>query len=91
MIINPRANISDQPPTICDRVNLISMIAEKRLLMTAYEEMYQACTSRPIDSQSTTRAFIISLSTLREQYLAYSDPQATDKTLRDTSMYTQLE
>ena len=35
-IINPRENISDQPPTIRDPDHLISMVAEKRLLMTTY-------------------------------------------------------
>ena len=35
MIINPRENIADQPPTICDPGHLILMVAEKRLLMTA--------------------------------------------------------
>ena len=54
MIINPRANISDQPPTIRDPGHLISMVAEKRLLMTGYAAMHQARTSRPIDSQSMT-------------------------------------
>ena len=49
MIINPRANIADQNPTICDPSHLISMVAEKRLLMTDYAEMHQAHTSRPID------------------------------------------
>ena len=72
MINNLRANISDQPPTIRDPGHLISMVADKRLLMTAYAEMYQSCTSRPIDSQSMTRAFIMSLAPLREQELDYS-------------------
>ena len=54
MIMNPRDNISDQPPTICDPGQLISMVAEKRLLMTAYATMHQSRTSRPIDCQSIT-------------------------------------
>ena len=78
MIINPRANISDQPPTMCDPGHLVSMIANKLLLMTDYAEMHQACTSRPIDPH-------------REQELAYSKPLAIDKPLRDTSMSKWLE
>ena len=54
MILNPRANIADKPPTICDPEHLISMVAEKRFLMTAYAEMHQARTLRPIVSQLTT-------------------------------------
>ena len=69
MIINPRANIDDQTLTVCDPGHLISMVAEKRLLMTAYAEMHQSRTSRPIDSQSMTQAFIMSLAHLREQEL----------------------
>ena len=40
MIINPRADIADQPPTIRDPGHLISLVFEKWLLMTAYAEMY---------------------------------------------------
>ena len=40
MIINPRANIADQPPTIRDPGHIISKVAKKRLLMTAYAEMH---------------------------------------------------
>ena len=40
MIINLRANISDQPPTIHDTDHLISMVAEKRLLMTSYAAIH---------------------------------------------------
>ena len=65
MKINPRANIADQNPTIRDPGHFISMVADKRLLMTAYAAMHQALTSRPIDSQWMTRAFIMSLATLR--------------------------
>ena len=65
MIINPRANIADQHPTISDPGHLIYMVADKRLLMTAYAAMHQARNSRPIDSQSMTRALIMSLATLR--------------------------
>ena len=35
IIINPRANIADEPPTICYPGHLISMVAEKQLLVTA--------------------------------------------------------
>ena len=52
--MNLRVNISDQPPTIRDPGHIISMVDEKRLLMTAYVEMHQERTSRPIDSQSMT-------------------------------------
>ena len=65
MIINTRANIADQPTTICDTSHLILMVAKKCLLMTAYAEMHQSRTSGPIDSQSMIRAFIMSLATLR--------------------------
>ena len=51
IMINPRANIADQPPTIREPGHLISMVAEKQLLMSAYAEMHQSLTSRPIDSQ----------------------------------------
>ena len=74
MIINPRDNITDQPLTVHDPIHLISMVAEKRLLMTAYVAINQALTSIPIDSQSITRAFIMSLAPLREQDLAYNEP-----------------
>ena len=36
MIINLTENIADQPPTIRDPGHLISMVAKKRLLVTAY-------------------------------------------------------
>ena len=65
MIINPRDNIADQSPTIRDPVHLIYMVADKRLLMTAYAEMHQARTSILIDSQSMTRSFIMSLAPLQ--------------------------
>ena len=91
MIINMRANIADQPPTVREPIHLIYMISEKRLLMTAYVKIHQSCTSRPIESQLTTRAFIISLSPLRDQELAYSDPQEIYKPLKDTSMSKRLE
>ena len=51
-IINTRANIVDQTPTILDSGHFISMVSEKRILMTAYAEMHQARISRTIDSQS---------------------------------------
>ena len=91
MIINPRANIADQPPTIRDTSHLILMISEKHLLVTAYVEMHQARTSIPIDLQSMTRSFIVSLSPLREQELAYRKPRAIDNPLRDTYMSKWIE
>ena len=91
MINNPRENITNQPPTIRDPRHLISMVAKKPLLMTAYAEIHRARTSIPIYSQSMTREFIISLAPLREQELAYSEPREIDKTLRDTSMSKWLE
>ena len=54
MINNPRADITDQPPTIREPSHLISMVAEKRLLITAQVEMHQSRNSRPIDSQLMT-------------------------------------
>ena len=63
------------------------MVAEKRILVTAYTVMHQTHTLRPIESQSMNRAFIISIAPLREQELAYSNPQAIDKSLKDTFMY----
>ena len=90
MIINPRANIADQPTNTCDPGHIISMVSEKRLLMTAYTEMQQARTSRNIESQLTNRAFIMSLDPLQEQDLSYSKPQAIDNPLRDTSMFKWL-
>ena len=76
---------------ITNQGHLISIVAEKRLLMTAYAAMYQARTSRPIDSQSMTWAFIMSLDPQREQDLAYSEPRAIDKPQRDTSMSKWLQ
>ena len=67
MIINLRANIADQPSTIFDPVQLISMVSEKRILVTAYAEIHHARTSRPIDSQLMTQAFIMPINPLREQ------------------------
>ena len=46
MIINPRENTADEPPTISDPGHLIYMVAEKRILMIDYSEMHQAHTSR---------------------------------------------
>ena len=46
MIINLRASIADQTPTIRDPDHLILMVAEKRLLVTSYAAMHQARTSR---------------------------------------------
>ena len=91
MIINTRVNIADQPPTIREPGHLISMVAEKSLLMTAYAAMHQARTSRPIDSQSMTWSFSMYLASLREKYLDYSEPRAIYKPLRYTSMSKWLE
>ena len=91
MIINPRANIADQPPTIRDPGHLISMVAEKRLFVNAYAAMHQAHTLIPIDSQSVTRSFIMSLAPLIEQKLAYSNHKSIDRTVRDTSMSKWIE
>ena len=91
MIINPRANIADQPPTIRDPCHLILMVSEKRILVTAYAEMHQAHASRPIDSQSMTQAFIMTLAPKREQELAYIEPRAIYKPLRYISMSKWLE
>ena len=41
MIINPSANTTDQNPTICDPGHLISMVSEKRLIMTAYAAIHR--------------------------------------------------
>ena len=91
MIVNPRANIADQPPTIRDPSHLISMVAEKRLLMTAYAEMHQERTLIPIDSQYTTLAFIMYLAPLQEQDLFYREPQEIYKPLKYTLMSKWLE
>ena len=91
MIINPRENIADKPPTIRDPGHLISMVSKKLLLMNTYVEMHQACTYRPIDSQLTTRSFIMPLALLREQDMAYSKLRAIDKPLRNTSMSKWIE
>ena len=64
MIMNPRTNIDDQLPTIRDPGHLISMVAAKRLLVTAYTAMHQALTSRPIDSHLMTQEFVMSLDPL---------------------------
>ena len=67
MIINPRANITDQPPTISEPGHIILVVAYKRLLITAYAAMYQARTSIPIDSKSMTQPFIMSLAPLQKK------------------------
>ena len=59
--------------------------------MTAYTAMQQTRNSRPIDSQSMTRAFNMSLVPLREQELAYIEQQAIDKLLRDTYIFKTLD
>ena len=91
MIINPRADIADRPPTINDPGHLVSMVTNKRLLVTAYVEIHQARTSRTIDSQLMIQAFIMSLDPLREQEMAYSEPQEIYKPLRNTYMSKWLE
>ena len=83
MIINPRENIADQPPTIRDTGHLIYMVAEKWLLMNSYAAMHQAHTSRLIDSQSMNQSFSMSIVPLQKQELSYSDPQEIYKTLKD--------
>ena len=90
-IPNPRATDSGQPPTIRDPVNLISIFAEKRLVLTAYTAMHQTRTSRLINARTVTRYFIISLSSLRDQELAYNDPVPIDNLLKDTIMSRWLE
>ena len=67
------------------------MVAEKRLLMTAYVAMNQEFTSIPIDSKSMTRAFIMYFDLLQEHDHSYSKPRAIDKPLRGTSMSNFLE
>ena len=91
MIIYPRANVSYQTSTIRDLGHLISLVADKQLLMTTYVEMHQAHTSRPIDSKLTTREFIMYIAPLWEQELSYSDPQAIDRPLKDILMSKWLE
>ena len=90
MINNLRVNIAEQTPTIRDPGHLISMGAEKGLLMTAYAAIHQECTSKQIDSQLMTQAFIIYLATLIEKDLAHSKPREINKPLRDTSMSKSL-
>ena len=90
-IPNPRARTSGQPPTIKDPGNVVSMVAEKRLILTAYAAMHQTRTSRPINALTMTRTFIMSLAPLREQELVYKDPAAIEKPLKDTTMARWLE
>ena len=91
MIINPRSDIADQPPTVRDPSHLIYMVAEKRLLMTAYAAMHQTRTLIPIDSKSMNRVLIISLAAIPEQELSYNEPQAIYNPLKDTLMSKWLE
>ena len=77
-IPNPRARTTGQPPIIKDPGNVISIVAEKRLILTAYAAMHQTRTSRPINAQTMTRTFIMSLAPLREQELVYKDPVAIE-------------
>ena len=90
-IDNPRSDLSNQPPTIRDPGNVISMVAEKRLVMTSYAAMHQKRTSRPINAQTMTRVFIMSLSPLREQELSYGKTTAIEKPLKDATMSKWLE
>ena len=85
-IVNPRADQPNQPPTIRDPGNVISMVAEKRLVMTSYAAMHQKRTSRPISALTMTRVFIMSLSPLRDQELSYRTPTPIEKPLKDTTM-----
>ena len=91
MIPNPTAHVAGQAPTIRDPGHVITMVAEKRLIMTAYAAMHQTCTSRPINARTMTRPSIMSLAPLRELELAYSDPTPIDKPLKDTPMPKWLE
>ena len=59
--------------------------------MTAYAVMHQPRTSRPINAQTMTRTFIMSLAPLRERELVYKDPVAIEKPLKDTTMAKWLE
>ena len=90
-IPNPRARIAGQPPVIRDPGNVVSMVAEKRLILTAYAAMHQTRTSRPINATTMTRAFIMSLSPLREQELVYKDPDPIEKPIKDATMAKWLE
>ena len=89
-IPNPRVAVRGQPPIIRDPGNVISMVAEKRLILTAYAAMRQTRTSRPINAQTMTRTFIMSLAPLREQERVYKDPVSIEKPLihRLFSAYT---
>ena len=67
------------------------MVAEKRLVMTAYTAMHQARTYRPISTWTMTRKFIMYLSPLREQEPLYHAPTLIEKLLKDTTMSKWLE
>ena len=90
-IVNPRAALPDQPPTIRDPGNVISMVAEKRLVMTAYAAMHQTRTSRPITPATMTRVYIMSLSPLRDLELSYPTLVNMEKPLKDATMSKWLE
>ena len=90
-IPNPRARTTGQHPIIRDPGNVISMVAEKRLILTAYAAMHQTRTSRPINAETMTRTFTMSLAPLREQELVYTYPIAIVKPLKDTTMAKWLE
>ena len=67
------------------------MVAEKRLILTAYAAMHQTRTSCPINTQTTTQTFIMSLAPLREQELVYKDPDSIEKPIKDATMAKWLE
>ena len=90
-IPNPRAAQADQPPTIRDPGSVISMVAEKRLVMTAYAAMHQTRTSRPITPATMTRAHIMSLSPLRDLEKSYATLASMEKPTTNYSMSKWLE
>ena len=85
-IPNPRVAVRGQPPIIRDPRNVISMVVEERLILTAYAAMHQTRTFRLINTQTMARSFIMSLAPLRDQELAYKDPVSIEKHLKDTTM-----
>ena len=87
IIVNPRAALADQPPTIRDPGHLISVVTEKQLIMMVYAAMHNDRTSRLTNSRLMNREFVIYLVSLRKQELAYSALPAIDKPLKTTSMY----
>ena len=90
-ITNPRVAVRGQPPIIRDPRNVISMVAEERLILTAYAAMHQTRTSSPINAQTMTRTFIMSLVPLREQKLVYKDLVSIANPLKDATVAKWLE